>query len=118
MPGVFSPGCYLTGLENPVDQNCLMTVAAIICSFSLILVLLATLLHKSSLEEVIDEKIKMLTQFIEGQRLGWIVNQSYVRSMEFGSKLTWVFMHTLENDLNVESDIFQAVKDNLAAGTH
>jgi hypothetical protein len=61
----------------------------------------------------VDERIRDLTQIIQAQHLGWIVNERYIRSVEFGSNRTWVFSIDLTNDLNTEGEIFQAVRANL-----
>lgn len=89
-------------------------VAAIAMLLFLVLNLaLSAMFGRVTRTQEIDEKIRDLTQIIQAQHLGWIVNERYIRSVEFGSIRTWVFSLDLTNDLNTDGEIFQAVKANL-----
>ena len=82
----------------------------------LIILGITTLSFRASRQIEIEDRIRDLKNFIAAQQMGWIVNDKYIRSIEFGSSETWVFTRNLVNDLEEDGEIFQAVKDNLSAG--
>jgi hypothetical protein len=87
-------------------------------SFALISVniLVSVMFFRIGREKEFTETIRDLKEFLIAQQLGWIVNEGYVRSMEYGSKETWVFSPDLSNDINVGGEIYQAIRANLKEG--
>ena len=45
-----------------------------------------------------------------------MLDMAYIRALEVGSPVTWVFTRNLVNDLSVDGEIYQAVKSNLSNG--
>ncbi len=112
--------------EQHFDPNTM--VLAALGSFALvfIVIFISALFFRVGKQAEIDSKIKDLKDFINAQQLGWVVNDHYLRTMEFGSRNTWVFTKTLENDVKVENvngerrygELYKAVEHNLAQGNH
>lgn len=95
----------------------LIIYVALACFAAFLIILgITTLAFQASRQMEIEDRVKDLKNFIAAQQMGWIVNDKYIRSIEFGSNETWVFTRNLSNDLDENCEIFQAVKDNLIAG--
>lgn len=79
-------------------------------------IVMSTLLNRVRHQEEFEDKISDLKNIILASNMTWLVSEKYVATLERESEVTWVFTPSLENDLNKEGDIFQAVEDNLAKG--
>ncbi len=93
-----------------------MTAAGLALLLLLIVVGVSTLFFRIGREQEFDTKIEDMKEFINAQHMGWIVNEKYIRALEFGSPETWVFTRKLTNDIREGGEIIQAVRANLAAG--
>jgi len=103
-------------VRNSDNSVLYATAAGLALLLLLIVVGVSTLFFRIGREQEFDSKIEDMKEFINAQHMGWIVNEKYIRALEFGSPETWVFTRKLINDINSGGEIIQAVRANLAAG--
>ena len=102
--------------KESFNQHVLIGAALIVGVVITVNMIIGALVHRTAMSSEIDSKVKDLVEIINAQHIGWIVNDKYIRSLEYGSRETWVFSQTLCNDINCSGEIAQAVQANLKDG--
>ncbi len=103
----------LMGQESPYAVA--LTAIAVGVAF-LVAIFISSQFFRVGQQRTLNDRILDLQEFINAQHMGWIVNDKYIRALEVGSPVTWVFTRNLVNDLSVDGEIYQAVKSNLSNG--
>ncbi len=106
----------IEAILNKGDPIALSAAGASVMVLFILTMLVSAIFFRVGREVEIESKIVDMQDFINAQHMGWIVNERYVRSVEFNSRETWVFTQDLSNDLSADGEIFQSVKANLNQG--
>ncbi len=103
-------------LLGAFDSKVIIAAAALLGALIFLVIAVSALFFRIGRKNEFEDRISDMKEFINAQHMGWIVNDKYIRALEFGSKKTWVFTRNLVNDLDETGEIFQAVKANLEIG--
>jgi len=114
--GTIALALVFDAVKDTFDHNMLLLAALVVGIAVVINMIVGALVHRTAMSSEIDGKVKDLAEIVNAQHLGWIVNDKYIRSLEYGSRETWVFSQDLCNDIEDNGEIAQAVRANLREG--
>lgn len=106
---------FLENLSNNLKPSFLIESSIILTVIFVLLIILAYFFLKSYLDSELNEKVNLLSDFIEANGLGDIINEKTLSRIESNAKEIWVVTPDLKNDLHNKL-IKQTVENNLNEG--
>lgn len=103
-------------IQSSFNSQTFIIAAILLATLIFLVIAVSALFFRIGRQNEFEDRISDMKEFINAQHMGWIVNDKYIRALEFGSKNTWVFTRNLVNDLDQDGEIYQAVKSNLELG--